>query len=115
MQEAIGAYRHVAATDEFREIERLRSLARHNEASALSHARNQGRIEGEQKGRAEGRTEGKAEGKIESVITFLEIRFGEIPADLRRNLLNVQDAERIETTLKRAATCRSLMEFQKEL
>ncbi len=29
MQEAIGAYRHVAATDEFREIERLRSRARH--------------------------------------------------------------------------------------
>ncbi len=119
MQEAIGAYRHVAATDEFKEIERLRSLARHNEASALSHARNQGRIEGEQKGRAEGkaegRTEGKAEGKIESVITFLEIRFGEIPVDLREKLLDVRDAERVETTLKRAATCRSLMEFQKGL
>ncbi len=57
MQEAIGAYRHVAATDEFQEIERLRSLARHNEASALSHAWNKGRIEGEQKGRDEGRIE----------------------------------------------------------
>ncbi len=59
MQEAIGAYRHVAATDEFREIERLRSLARHNEASALSHARNQGRIEGRNEGRSEGRNEGR--------------------------------------------------------
>ncbi len=38
MQEAIGAYRHVAATDEFKEIERLRSRARHNEAAALRHA-----------------------------------------------------------------------------
>jgi predicted transposase/invertase (TIGR01784 family) len=38
MKEAIGAYRHVAATDEFKEIERLRSRARHNEASALRHA-----------------------------------------------------------------------------
>jgi hypothetical protein len=38
MKEAIGAYRHVAATDEFKEIERLRSRARHNEASALHHA-----------------------------------------------------------------------------
>jgi hypothetical protein len=28
----------VAATDEFKEIERLRSRARHNEASALRHA-----------------------------------------------------------------------------
>jgi len=39
MKQAIGAYRHVTATDEFKEIERLRSRARHNEASALGHAR----------------------------------------------------------------------------
>ena len=39
MEQAIGAYREVTATDEFKEIERLRSLARHNEASALGHAR----------------------------------------------------------------------------
>jgi hypothetical protein len=38
MREAIGAYRQVTATDEFREIERLRSRARHNEASAIGHA-----------------------------------------------------------------------------
>ncbi|GHV44481.1 transposase [Synergistales bacterium] len=39
MEEAIGAYRGITATDEFKEIERLRTLARHNEASALGHAR----------------------------------------------------------------------------
>jgi len=39
MDQAISAYRHVSATDEFKEIERLRSLARHNEAAALGHAR----------------------------------------------------------------------------
>ena len=39
MTQAIGAYREVTATAEFREIERLRSRARHNEASALGHAR----------------------------------------------------------------------------
>ena len=38
MKQAIEAYYHVTATDEFREIERLRSRARHNEASALGHA-----------------------------------------------------------------------------
>ena len=48
MKEAIGAYRHVAATDEFREIERLRYRARHNEASALRHARNEGYREAEE-------------------------------------------------------------------
>jgi hypothetical protein len=39
MNEASGVYRHVPPEDEFKEIERLRSLARHNEASALGHAR----------------------------------------------------------------------------
>jgi predicted transposase/invertase (TIGR01784 family) len=48
MREAIGAYRHVAATDEFKEIERLRSRARHNEASALRHARSEGYREAEE-------------------------------------------------------------------
>ena len=49
MEQAIGAYRHVAATDEFKEIERLRSRARHNEASALSHARREGYREADEK------------------------------------------------------------------
>jgi len=43
MEQAIGAYRTVSATREFRELERLRELARHNEASALDNARRQER------------------------------------------------------------------------
>ncbi len=39
MKEAIRAFRQVSAANEFREIERLRERARHNEASALYHAR----------------------------------------------------------------------------
>ena len=38
MEQVIGAYRHISTTDEFKEKERLRSLARHNEAAALRHA-----------------------------------------------------------------------------
>ena len=38
MEQAIKAYRHITATDEFKELERLRERARHNEASALRHA-----------------------------------------------------------------------------
>ena len=41
MSEAIGAYRHVAASPEFREIERMRSKARHDEAQALMNAQRQ--------------------------------------------------------------------------
>ena len=43
MKQAIGAYRQVTATDEFKELERLRSRARSNEASALGHARREER------------------------------------------------------------------------
>jgi len=39
MKQAIGAYRAVTAMDEFKELERLRSRARHDEASALGNAR----------------------------------------------------------------------------
>jgi len=38
MSTALQAYRHVAASDEFREIERVRSMARHDEAQALRNA-----------------------------------------------------------------------------
>jgi len=49
MTQAIGAYRQVSATDEFKELERLRSRAHHNEASALGHARSEGYREAEEK------------------------------------------------------------------
>jgi len=38
MSEAITAYRHVAASPEFKEIERMRSKARHDEAQAIYNA-----------------------------------------------------------------------------
>jgi predicted transposase/invertase (TIGR01784 family) len=46
MKEAIGAYRQVTATNEFRELERQRERARHNEAAALRHARMEGKAVG---------------------------------------------------------------------
>jgi len=43
MKQAINAYHQITVTPEFREAERLRSIARHNEAAALRHARNEER------------------------------------------------------------------------
>jgi len=43
--QAIGAYREVVVSPEFRELERLRAEARSNEASALNHARSQRDVE----------------------------------------------------------------------
>jgi len=45
MEQAIQAYHQITADSEFREKERLRELARHNEASALRHARDERTIE----------------------------------------------------------------------
>jgi len=42
MNEAVKAYRHVAASSEFREIARLWSKARHDEAQALNNAERRG-------------------------------------------------------------------------
>jgi len=41
MSEAVNAYRRVVSSSELREIERLYSKARHNEAAALRHAKNE--------------------------------------------------------------------------
>jgi predicted transposase/invertase (TIGR01784 family) len=45
MKQAIEAYRHITVTPEFREAERMRSKARHDEAQALYNAENKGRRE----------------------------------------------------------------------
>jgi predicted transposase/invertase (TIGR01784 family) len=49
MQETINEFRRVTGTDEFKEIERIRSRARHDEANALGHARSEGYREAEDK------------------------------------------------------------------
>jgi hypothetical protein len=43
MSEAIAVYRHVAASDTFIQMEKMRSKTRHDEAQALSNARRQER------------------------------------------------------------------------
>ena len=49
MKQAIGAYRAATATDEFRQLERMRADARNREASALGHARREGYREADEK------------------------------------------------------------------
>ncbi|MDR2712916.1 MAG: hypothetical protein LBB91_07380 [Clostridiales bacterium] len=44
MQQAIDAYRHITTTEEFKEMERLRSKARHDEAQALHDAKKENSI-----------------------------------------------------------------------
>jgi len=57
MSEAVAAYRHVAASDEYIQMERVRSKARHDEAQALSNAERRGEARGEERGRETGMEE----------------------------------------------------------
>ena len=45
MEQAIGAYQRISVSPAFRELERMRSIARHDEASALGEAEERGREE----------------------------------------------------------------------
>jgi len=49
MKQAICAYRSVTATEEFKELERLRDRTKRNEAAALSNARHKGKLEEREK------------------------------------------------------------------
>ena len=49
MEQAINAYQTVTVSPEFKELERLRSMARHNETSALRYERDEGRKEEREK------------------------------------------------------------------
>jgi len=55
MEEAIKAYEKITVSPEFRELERLRFYARHNEASALHHAEKIGEKRGEKIGEKRGK------------------------------------------------------------
>lgn len=78
MNQAIQAYHQITVDSEFREKERLRSLARHNEASALHHARTEGRAEGKAEGRAEERE------KWQNVVADKNVEIADKDAEIVR-------------------------------
>jgi predicted transposase/invertase (TIGR01784 family) len=86
MEQAIRAYHQIPADSEFREMERMRELARHNEASALRHERDEGRAEGMEKGMEKGRTEGRTEEreKWQGVVADKDAEIARLRAELDR-------------------------------
>ena len=71
--------------------------------------------EGRKEGRTEGLTEGRQEGSLaqarESVIEALEIRFGEISADLRQRINALDNLRTLKAQHRRAITVPSLDQF----
>ena len=68
MSEALLAYRHVAASDEFIRIEKMRSKARHDEAQAIRNAEKRG--------------EERANAKLQGVIDEQAARIAELETQL---------------------------------
>lgn len=62
MEQAISAYYSITASEEFREIERMREKARHDEAQALHNAEQKGIQKGMQEGMQKGIQKGIQEG-----------------------------------------------------
>jgi predicted transposase YdaD len=64
-----------------------------------------------QEGRQEGREEGSLAQARESVIEALEIRFGDISADLRERINALDNLRTLKAQLRRAITVPSLDQF----
>jgi predicted transposase/invertase (TIGR01784 family) len=65
VEQAIEAYKRIAGSDEYRELERVRERARHDEAQALWNSWQKGMNEGLRKGREDGWEKGRNEGRNE--------------------------------------------------
>ena len=64
---------------------------------------------------AEAEARGEAKGKISSILTFLQIHFGEIPESVRECLTGITDLERLDELAAKAASVKSLDEFIRAL
>ena len=82
MEQAIDAYYTITASEEFREIARMRERARHNEASALYAARE------------DGRAEGAFNNMLESIRNIMDGL--NLPVDQAMNLLKVPETDRLK-------------------
>jgi predicted transposase YdaD len=90
--------------------------------STAEMLKEEGRAEGRQEGRVEGRLEGRVEGRLEghlsalrdAIFDLLEIRFTEIPAEVRESVLQVTDLTHLRQLVRRAGVCASLEDFAAE-
>lgn len=92
MNQAINAYYAITASSEFREVERLREKARHDEAQVLYHA--------EQKGIQKGIQRGIQQGASERNIAIAQTMIAEgEPVDkiVRYTSLSIKDIEGLRT------------------
>lgn len=81
MNQAINAYYTITASSEFREMERLREKARHDEAQALHHAKQKGKQEGIIEIARSMMVEGEPIGKIMRYTGLTQEEIGHLQTD----------------------------------
>ncbi|GAA1788687.1 hypothetical protein GCM10009682_08450 [Luedemannella flava] len=74
----------------------------------LEQGRGEGRTEGRIEGRIEGRAEGRAEGEARSLLTVLDARGIEVPADARDRITSCTDIVQLERWIRLATTATSV-------
>jgi hypothetical protein len=65
--------------------------------------------------RLEGRAEGRAEGKAESILAVLEVRFGPVPAGIKKRVESMRNAKQLEKALRLCAISENPKAFEKAL
>ncbi|MEW6159402.1 MAG: hypothetical protein AB1813_18400 [Verrucomicrobiota bacterium] len=67
------------------------------------------------KGREQGRQEGRLEGRRGAILTALEVRFGEVPSEVRTKIEALRNEEALTRTHRLAITAPNLQSFLDQL
>ena len=74
-----------------------------------------GRVEGHAEGHAEGRRQEALASRAEATLSVLRARFGEVPGEVERGVLGIDDLDALTPLLPLAATAPSIEVFREAL
>ena len=116
MEQAIRAYYSITASEEFREIERMREKARHDEAQALHNAEQKGIQKGMQEGMRKGMQEGMQEGMRKGIQEGMQegMRKGMQQGISERNIEIAKNLVKLGMTLQQIVTATGLTKEEVE-
>lgn len=103
------------SADEQKRLEyelRMKAIRDHN--AYMEYAQKQGLKQGIEQGIEQGIKQGRQSGVSETVIELLQ-EYGNIPSDLKEQILQEQDLEQLKTWLKLAAKVSSIDEFKEKM
>lgn len=112
VERAYTEYQKFCEDEELRRLDDARQRFMHDYVSDVDAAYTKGMTDGE----AKGKLEGKLEGQMDAILTVLKANLKRRVPQRIVNVLQTQtDATVLESLLVKAASCRSLEEFESEL